>query len=356
MEFMEFVRGPMVGRGSFATVNLVTPTKISPQFSPTMVVKSSPISNSNSLKTEREVFSDVGNCPEIVRFLGDSTSYEHGNKLYNLFFEFAQKGSLENQLRNSGGKFNDFEIRKYTKSILRGLDRIHSKGYTHCDIKLSNILLFDNDIVKIADFGLATKNGDKNGYQLKGTPLYMSPELVAGGELLPAVDVWAVGCAVVEMFTGRSVWEVSPECDVSSLIFRIGVGKESPQVPLDICLDGKDFISKCFIKDPSKRWTVRMLLDHPFISGFDDVDQEVSVSPRDPFEFSDLEFSGQLSFDQVGFSGFDFVEQSSLDMFEDELGFGLSEECWRLGHDRVWEMAGDVEPDWSNSDGWINVR
>ncbi|KAL9241571.1 hypothetical protein vseg_015670 [Gypsophila vaccaria] len=354
---MEWIRGPVVGRGSFATVNLVIPVNGSAQLSPTMVVKSSVVSPTNSLEAEKWALLDVGHCPEVVRFLGDSISYEDDKRVYNLFFEYAHKGSLEDRLNDYGGKFKESRVRKYTKSILKGLDRVHCTGYSHCDIKLSNVLVFDNDVVKVADFGLATRNLTAGG-QLKGTPLYMSPELVARGEVSPAVDVWAVGCIVAEMLTGKSVWGVSSECDVAALICRIGVGKESPKVASDIGLDGRDFISKCFIRDPRKRWTVRMLLDHPFITGFEDGDEdkEVSVSPRDPFEFSGLEYLGYSSLDLDGCSGFEFVERSSVDMFGDELDFELSEECWSSGRDRVREMAGDVVPDWPDSDEWIDVR
>ncbi|KAK9682332.1 hypothetical protein RND81_10G065600 [Saponaria officinalis] len=193
----------------------------------------------------------------------------------------------------------------------------------------------------------------------------MSPKLVAGGEASPAVDVWAVVCAVAEMLSGKSVWEVSPECDVGGLFVGLVWG-ESPKVDVfevgklgqvDIFLDGKDFISKCFIKDSSKRWTAEMLLDHPFVSGVGDLEKdELSVSPRDPFEFFRLEYCGRSCLDQVGFSGMEFGEHSSLDPFGVESGFEFSEEYWSSGCDRVLEMACDVVPDWLNSDGWIDVR
>jgi len=54
-------------------------------------------------------------------------------------------------------------IFNYTRSILKGLRRIHDKGFVHCDMKLDNMLLFENGEVKIADFGLAKKAGEKQG-------------------------------------------------------------------------------------------------------------------------------------------------------------------------------------------------
>ncbi|XP_074300170.1 mitogen-activated protein kinase kinase kinase 20-like [Silene latifolia] len=358
MEFMDWVKGPLVGRGSFGTVNLVIPSSFSTEFSPTMVVKSSAVSQSECLKAEKQALSNIGNCKEIVRFFGDGFCNEKDNKVYNLFFEYAEKGSLEDNLRNSGGKFKDCEVRRYTKGILKGLGHIHGNGYVHCDIKLSNILLFDNGAVKIADFGLATKIEDKKRNQLKGTPLFMSPELVAGGEVRSSADIWALGCAVVQMVSGKSVWEVSPECDVGALMCRIGLGIESPRVPEDVGCQAKDFISKCFIKDPNMRWTARMLLDHPFVNGFDDGDDdcEVSVSPRDPFEFADMEFAESSSLDMFEFPDWEQADALSLDPFSGDSRFVSTRDGWSSACERLGEMASDSIPDWSDSDGWIDVR
>ncbi|GAB4855679.1 3-hydroxy-3-methylglutaryl-coenzyme A (HMG-CoA) reductase isozyme [Ancistrocladus abbreviatus] len=97
-----WVRGGLVGRGSFATVNLVLPTTDNPsQNPPTMVVKSSEFSSSDSLSNEKEVLSELRDCPQIVQFLGDSVSIEDGKEFYNLFLEYASRGSLADG--NDGG-------------------------------------------------------------------------------------------------------------------------------------------------------------------------------------------------------------------------------------------------------------
>ncbi|KAF5188368.1 mitogen-activated protein kinase kinase kinase [Thalictrum thalictroides] len=61
------------------------------------------------------------------------------------------------------------------------------------------------------------------------------------------------------MITGR------PDADVSALLFRIGFGEEVPEIPVELLEEGKDFLRKCFIRDPTKRWTAEMLLNHPFV-------------------------------------------------------------------------------------------
>lgn len=336
---MEWVRGEIIGRGSFGTVSLAVPKSNSTQY----VVKSSEICNSFSLKNEKEILSELSkNHPNIVRCLGDSSSFERGTHFYNLFLEYASKGSLADQLKLAGGKFELSDVKRYTKSVINGLCHIHHSGFVHCDIKLQNILVFDDGTAKIADFGLARRVSDDFGSQLRGTPLYMSPEIVAGGKVEAPADVWALGCAVVEMVTGKPAWELSPESDVSALLYRIAVGGESPKIPGNLCSEGKDFLEKCFSKNPSERWTAQMLLDHPFLSELKDDDQRPTVSPRCPFEFPDWQSNSGSDSDSVS-------------------SFGFSEGSWTSSWSPVSRhlevhLISDQVPSWSDSDDWVTVR
>lgn len=342
------MRGDTIGRGSFGTVSLAIPiNNYFSLFPNPIVVKSSEFTNSGSIRNEKEVLSQLGNNhPHIIHFFGHSISLSSakGAHFYNLFLELAGKGSLADHLRFSGGKFESCDVKRYTESILKGLSYIHQQGFVHCDIKLQNILLFDHGVAKIADFGLAKRVLEKEtGCQLRGTPLYMSPEIVAGGEVGSPADIWALGCSVVEMVSGKPAWNCSPECDVSALLYKIGVTGESPEIPGNLCHEGKDFLQKCFAKDPKERWTARMLLDHPFLSGFSD--QPASISPRCPFEFSEWESieessssTSMQSFDPLGFAN-DFEISGRRSVFEQ---LGSEEE--------------EVVPHWSDEDGWVNVR
>ncbi|XP_051117934.1 mitogen-activated protein kinase kinase kinase 20-like [Andrographis paniculata] len=341
---MDWVRGVRVGQGSFATVDLAAPRGGGAQgLPPVMAVKSCGFAKSAALMEEKLILDELRDCPNVVGCFGESVSYENGEKLYNVLLEYAAGGDLAARVRNSGDRrLPEFDVRRYTKGVIRGLDYIHKAGIVHCDIKLQNILLQgQNGVVKIADFGLAKRLGARNGDVLRGTPMYMSPEMVAGGEVGAAADIWAVGCAVAEMIAGAPAWRCA---DLAGLLLRIGAGDELPEIPDDLSADGQDFLTKCFVKDPSKRWTAEMLLDHPFISGQDLADGEAataSTSPRCVFNFPDWA-SSITSLPSPEYSS----ESSSQN------GSWSSAAAGR----RLGIVSGSDGPKWSVSDEWVTVR
>ncbi|CAL9246935.1 unnamed protein product [Arabidopsis halleri] len=342
---MEWVRGETIGFGTFSTVSVATNTRDSGEFPAIMAVKSSDSYGAASLSNEKSVLDSLGDCPEIVRCYGEDLTVENGEVMHNLLLEYASRGSLATHVKKLGGEgLPESTVRRHTGSVLRGLRHIHAKGFAHCDIKLGNILLFNDGAVKIADFGLARRvDGDltplKKDVEIRGTPLYMAPESVNENEYGSAADVWALGCAVVEMFSGKTAWSVKEGSHFMSLLIRIGVGDELPKIPEMLSEEGKDFLLKCFVKDPVKRWTAEMLLNHSFVAvDLEDdhredfvvkfkEEEKVLMSPKCPFEFHDWE-------------SFTSDSHSSLDSPVERLG----------------SLVSGSSPDWSVGGSWVTVR
>ncbi|CAH9147467.1 unnamed protein product [Cuscuta epithymum] len=342
---MDWVRGETVGHGSFGRVSLA---RVAGVGSPAMVVKSCGASSVGALLNEKLVLDELQRCPEVIRCFGDGYSFENGEKLYNVLLEFASRGALSDNLRNSESRrFQESEIRGYSKALLRGLNYIHKVGFVHCDIKLQNVLLCGDGRIKIADFGLAKRAGSgDSGCELRGTPMYMSPEMVNAGEQGAAADIWALGCAVVEMASGAPPWTYS---DVAGLLMRIGVGEEVPGFPSELSGQGRDFLGKCFIKDPRKRWTAEMLLNHPFVAchggaGSTTLSEDLPVpspSPRCPFDFPDWVSEKE-------------APQSPFAPSVTELSLPGSDSS---PAERLRGMFSDKFPRWTeDTDGWVNVR
>jgi mitogen-activated protein kinase kinase kinase len=152
--------------------------------------------------------------------------------------------------------------------------------------KYLDILLDHNGVIKYVDFGAArvVKKTQKTmvadphnsggpqarapGKQksLAGTPMYMSPEVITGAELKdsPVVDIWSVGCVVLEMATGRRPWaSVDNEW---AIMYNIAQGN-TPQLPAKDQLSepGINFLQRCFHRDPKKRATAVELLQTRWI-------------------------------------------------------------------------------------------
>ncbi|XP_058751588.1 mitogen-activated protein kinase kinase kinase 20-like [Vicia villosa] len=343
---MDWVRGESLGRGTFATVHLVLPkgSSNSTLFPSPTAVKTSEVSTSYTLKNERHVLDCLGSCQQIIRCFGDDYTFENGHEYYNLFLEYASAGTLADQVKFHGGRIPELNIRGSVRSVVEGLHHIHSNGFVHCDIKLQNILVFHDGGIKIADFGLAKKSGEeqseKQRFECRGTPLYMSPESVIHGEHEPPADIWALGCAMVEMMTGKPAWNIEKDSNMFSLLLQIGAGEESPMIPEDLSKEGKDFVDKCFIKDPRKRWTAEMLLDHPFIEEVKSVNEP---SPRNHFDFNDW----VSSVGDAAPSSPEYEESCQWDF----------DNCSCSPADRLRQLGTvEVPVSWSESDSWISVR
>lgn len=105
--------------------------------------------------------------------------FEDSTNVY-LVMELCQQGELYKYIQKRGQPLSENEARGVLKSIVRGLEYLHSHGIIHRDLKLSNLLLTDKMDVKIADFGLAVKLNTPEGEQktMCGTPNYISPWVI----------------------------------------------------------------------------------------------------------------------------------------------------------------------------------
>lgn len=95
------------------------------------------------------------------------------------------------------------------QQLLRGLEHCHSHGVLHRDIKGANLLIDNNGILKIADFGLATSLQPHQKQPLTSrvvTLWYRPPELLLGStDYGPAIDLWSSGCILAELFAGKPI-------------------------------------------------------------------------------------------------------------------------------------------------------
>ncbi|PON74527.1 GPCR kinase [Parasponia andersonii] len=158
--------------------------------------------------------------PNVIKLEGLVTSRMSRN-LY-LVFEYMDH-DLAGIAATPGIKFTESQIKCYMQQLLRGLEHCHSRGVLHRDIKGSNILIDNNGVLKIGDFGLATFY-DKNQPMTSRvvTLWYRPPELLLGStEYGPAIDLWSVGCILAEMYAGKPIMPGRTEVEQMHKIFKL---------------------------------------------------------------------------------------------------------------------------------------
>ncbi|KAJ4832865.1 hypothetical protein Tsubulata_028626 [Turnera subulata] len=247
-----------------------------------LAVKSATSVDSLSLVHEKRVFHDLqrGSCPYILKCYGrEVAELTSGDKIYNLLLEYCSGFNLEHWIIDSGTGLPESHVKRYVRDIVKGLKYIHGRGYVHCDIKPSNILLVPikkrmptGYLAKIGDFGLAMsiKEGEEGEKieGMRGTPSYMSPELVREKQIGYGADIWALGCSMVEMLSGKSAWYSAggnQSVNGDALLHIIGYTDYLPQLPSSASNDALDFMSKCLCRNPQERWSAEKLLGHPFL-------------------------------------------------------------------------------------------
>ncbi|CAD2220881.1 Protein kinase domain/Protein tyrosine kinase/Fungal protein kinase, putative [Angomonas deanei] len=139
---------------------------------------------------------------------------DHMNSGKNLLLveEYAPGGTLQQLVRGTNG-VKEPQVVTCLYRVTRGLEYIHSKNIVHRDLKGANVLLFDNNVVKLADFGLATPSpvtsvegedpSEDTENALLGSVYWMAPEVAKGEKHSFSSDIWALGCLCVELLTGN---------------------------------------------------------------------------------------------------------------------------------------------------------
>ena len=183
-----------------------------------------------------------------------------------IVMEYSDGGDLLQMIRTSG-RLSEEKARVYFKNILIGLAHIHCRSVLHRDIKLDNILLDSEGGVKICDFGVSKIL--KPGQVIKeqcGTPAYIAPEIISdSGYSGFAVDIWSLGVLLYAMLQGTVPFKAQNMKDLHKLI---NIGEFS--FPKPCGQEVQDLIRGMLVKDPEHRMTIPEILEHPWVSKFDE--------------------------------------------------------------------------------------
>ncbi|KAK9117636.1 hypothetical protein Sjap_016583 [Stephania japonica] len=160
--------------------------------------------------------------PNVIKLEGLVTS-RMSSSLY-LVFKYMEH-DLAGLVATPGIKFTDSQIKCYMKQLLLGLEHCHNQGVLHRDIKGSNLLIDDEGVLKIADFGLAAFYDPSNIQPMTSrvvTLWYRPPELLLGATFYGiGVDLWSAGCILAELLAGKPILPGRTEVEQLHKIFKL---------------------------------------------------------------------------------------------------------------------------------------
>ncbi|EGO05229.1 hypothetical protein SERLA73DRAFT_174256 [Serpula lacrymans var. lacrymans S7.3] len=269
----KWVRGELIGKGTYGRVYLALNATTGEMIAVKQVEIPTTASDRNdtrqaslvqALKMESETLKDLDH-PNIVQYLG----FEETPNFLSIFLEYVPGGSIGSCLQKHG-KFDEEVTKSFTSQILSGLEYLHSKNILHRDLKADNILVETSGICKISDFGISKRTDDINGgahTAMQGTIFWMAPEVIntpKGKGYNSKIDIWSVGCVVLEMWAGKRPWN---EEEAVAVMLKLFNTKQPPPVPDDVILTSlaKDFKDKCFAVDPKDRPSAAELRCHPYL-------------------------------------------------------------------------------------------
>ena len=163
-------------------------------------------------------------------------------------------GRSLSQIIKQDGPLDPGTVAEIGAQVAAGLAAAHAAGTMHRDVKPGNVLIREDGVAKISDFGIARTHGDpaltQSGF-LTGTPSYFSPELARGGDPGPGTDVWALGATLYAAVEGHSPYE--QRNNPVAVLHDITQGQPPHPQRADFL---EPALQRMMDRDPNSRWSM----------------------------------------------------------------------------------------------------
>ena len=176
-------------------------------------------------------------------------------KLGELFDYIVQKKRLEEE-----------EAAVFFYQLINGVEYIHSKGIAHRDLKPENLLLTEDKVLKIIDFGLSHEFTEEEFLKTKcGSPSYAAPEIIAKPKYDGfKIDIWCCGIILYAMLCGYLPFDGDDESENNNLQLFRNILECEPEIPDFLSNISRDLILRILRPDPTKRISLKNIKRHPF--------------------------------------------------------------------------------------------
>lgn len=199
--------------------------------------------------------------PHIVHM----KNFTWDDKNIYIIMEYCCGGDLSKYIHRYG-RVPEKQVRYFLQQLASALKFLREKGVVHMDLKPHNLLLHKGSdgkyMLKVADFGFAQHMTSEAGRSVRGSPLYMAPEMICG-QYDARVDLWSVGVIMYECLFGRAPY--------SSSTFKELLDKIQRQAPIEIPANSSissgchDLLVRLLQHDPNNRITYEDFFSHEYL-------------------------------------------------------------------------------------------
>ena len=270
-----------LGSGSFGRVYLVTHKKTKANYAIKAIDKRNKanIEEKPYFRREVEVMYKIHH-PNVIKLY---SHFEDNNFCY-FIMEYIAKGNMFGLIPTDKKKRISTQlVANLIKDIISAVYFLHnmSPPIIHRDIKPENVLLAENFVAKLTDFGWSNYiQEDQKRTTVCGTPIYLAPEIIKEQGHDERVDIWCIGVLLFELTTGTVPF---PGNDIESL--ENNILKLRIQWPKEINVDAKNLISKILKLDPNARISLSDMLKHPFITKYIPNASECLIKPDESIKY-----------------------------------------------------------------------
>uniref|UniRef100_A0A8C8SGD1 non-specific serine/threonine protein kinase n=1 Tax=Pelusios castaneus TaxID=367368 RepID=A0A8C8SGD1_9SAUR len=260
-----YLIGRKLGEGSFAKVreglHVVTGEKVAVKVIDKKRAKKDTYVTKN-LRREGQIQQMIRH-PNIAQLL-DILETENS---YYLVMELCPGGNLMHKIYEKK-RLEEHEARKYIRQLILAVEHLHRAGVVHRDLKIENLLLDEDNNIKLIDFGLSNCAGilgysDPFSTQC-GSPAYAAPELLARKKYGPKIDVWSIGVNMYAMLTGTLPFTVEPFS--LRALYQKMVDKEMNPFPAQLSTAAMSFLQSLLEPDPAKRPNIQQALANRWLN------------------------------------------------------------------------------------------
>ena len=184
---------------------------------------------------------------------------------YFMVMEYCKLGELFDYIVKKK-RLDEEEASVFFYQLINGVEYIHSQGYAHRDLKPENLLLTEDKVLKIIDFGLSHEFSEDQFLKTKcGSPSYAAPEIIS----MPnyngfKIDIWCCGIILYAMLCGYLPFDEDSDDDENNFKLFKNILECEPELPNFLSNISKDLIYRILNPYPEDRISIKKIKKHPF--------------------------------------------------------------------------------------------